>query len=119
MNVAHDVNSIEEARRKEAARTLVRKTIRALYGLRLRRALIESGDLGIWVEAHSLAENVIASATPLELKLLVACAREVAQFAGGHDGIAKPRREMTLNLLSSLDTLGMELERLKNDRDLR
>jgi hypothetical protein len=118
MSVAHDLNALEEQRRKEAARELVTDAARRLSLLRQQTRSIESGDVATWEAAGSLAQELIRRGTTLELGLLVACAKEVLYFTARR-GAAPRDPDLALYLLSGLDTLAMELERLRHDRDLR
>jgi hypothetical protein len=119
MSVAHDLNALEEQKRKESARKLVGDAAHRLYELRRKTALLESGDPIAWEEAAALARSLIDAAAPLDLGLLVACAKEVLHFATRRAAGAPFEANLVLYLLSGLDTLGMELERLRHDQELR
>jgi hypothetical protein len=118
MSVAHDLNALEEQRRKDAAREFVSDAAHRLSRLRQKTRLLEAGDPPVWEEARRFAQEVIRRGATLELGLLVACAKEVLHFTARK--IAAPREpNLELYLLSGLDTLAMELERLRHDKDLR
>lgn len=118
MSVAHDLNALEEQRRKEAARELVIDAAQRLSVMRLDTRLIEAGDGAAWEAAGAFAQELIRRGTTLELGLLVACAKEVLHFTARK--VVAPREpNLVLYLLSGLDTLAMELERLRHDKDLR
>lgn len=119
MSVAHDLNALEEQKRKEAARRLVSDAAQRLHELRRKTHSLQFGDAEAWAEADALAQDVIRGATPLDLGLLVACAREVLHFTARRAAGRAPDHDLVLYLLTSLDTLGMELERLRCDKDLR
>ena len=118
MSVAHDLNALEEQRRKDAARQFVTDAAHRLYALRHKTRLLEAGDAAAWEQAGAFAQEMIRAGTTLELGLLVACAKEVLHFTARK--VAAPYEpNLTLYLLSGLDTLAMELERLRHDKDLR
>lgn len=119
MSVAHDLNALEEQKRKEDARKLVHESAWRLHELRRKTALLEAGDAGAWEEAGALARDVIRAAVPLDLGLLVACAKEVLHFTVLRAAGTPYDANLVLYLLSALDTLGMELERLRHDKELR
>lgn len=119
MSVAHDLDLLAEQRRKETARKLVAEAAHDLYQFRRRTAALEGGDHATWADARLLAQGLIRAAAPLDLGLLVACAKEVLLFAEKRVDGEAVSPDLTLYLLSALDTLGMELERLRHDRDLR
>ena len=119
MSVAHDLNALDEQRRKEAARQLVADAARRLYLLRQKSALIESGDAAIWEETGTMAHELIRAGAPLDLGLLVACAKEVLHFTTRRAAGPPHEPKLVFYLVCALDTLGMELERLRCDRDLR
>jgi len=118
MSVAHDLNALEEQKRKEAALKIVNDAAHRLSRMRHHTRLIEAGDVAAWDEAAAFAHEMIRAGTTHELGLLVACAKEVLHFTARR--IAAPYEpNLVLYLLSGLDTLAMELERLRHDRDLR
>jgi len=118
MSVAHDLNTLEEQRRKDAARDFVADAARRLSLLRQKTRLLEAGDVAAWEDAGSFAHELIRRGTTLELGLLVACAKEVLHFTARR--VAAPREpNLVLYLLSGLDTLAMELERLRHEEDPR
>jgi len=119
MSVAHDLNALEEQKRKEDARKLVGESAHRLYELRRRTTALETGDVAAWDEAGALANDLIRAAAPLDLGLLVACAKEVLHFTARRAAGPPYEPNLVLYLLSALDTLGMELERLRHDKDLR
>jgi hypothetical protein len=119
MSVAHDLNSLEEQKRKDAARKLVTHAAQRLYELRRKSHLIEQGDATAWEEAGALAQDVVRTASTLDLGLLVACAKEVLHFTAQRAAGTPHEPDLVLYLLTGLDTLGMELERLRHDKDLR
>jgi hypothetical protein len=119
MSVAHDLDALEEQKRREAARRLVDETAHRLYELRRNTPLLEAGDFETWEQAGTLARELIRAGTALDLGLLVACAKEVLHFATRRTAGPPPEANLVLYLLTSLDTLGMELERLRHDKDLR
>jgi hypothetical protein len=119
MSVAHDLNSLEEQKRKEAARKLVDDAAHRLYELRRKTPHLESGDFGAWETADALAREIIRAGAALDLGLLVACAKEVAHFTALRAAGSPLEPDLVLYLLTGLDTLGMELERLRHDKDLR
>ncbi len=119
MSVAHDLNLLEEQKRKEAARKLVAEAARKLQGFRMKSRLIETDDETAWQEARFMAQELIWAATPLDLRLLVACSNEVLHFVERRFAGEPLHPDLALYMLSALDTLGMELERLQCDRDLR
>jgi hypothetical protein len=118
MSVAHDLNALDEQKRKETARRLVNDAARRLAVMRQHTRLLEAGDVAAWEDAAAFARDLVRAGTELELGLLVACAREVLHFTARK--ITAPREpNLVLYLLSGLDTLAMELERLRHDKDLR
>lgn len=119
MSVAHDLNSLEEQKRKEAARRLVTDATHRLHELRRKTHSIEHGDVAAWEAAHALAHDLVRAGAPLDLGLLVACAKEVLHFTTRRAAGAALEPDLVLYLLTGLDTLGMELERLRYDKDLR
>ncbi|HTU65309.1 MAG TPA: hypothetical protein VMF52_05130 [Steroidobacteraceae bacterium] len=119
MSVAHDLNVIDEQKRKESAQTLVAETSRQLRELRLGTAALESGDDAQWREARVFALELIQAATPLELSLLIACAKEVLHFSERRFAFNTNPQTITLYMLSALETLALELERLKRDPNAR
>jgi hypothetical protein len=118
MSVAHDFDPVAEERRKELSRALLRKIGQELRALRAKNSDLEANDAATWQEARHLAREVIREAAPLELGLLIACAKEVLIFAERRFGEGPVRPDVVLYLLSALDTLGMEVERLRHDRGL-
>jgi hypothetical protein len=119
MSVAHDFDPLAEERRKELRRALLRKIGQELRDLRMKAPELQANDVATWQEARHLAREVIREATPLDLGLLIACAKEVLIFAEQRFAEGPARPEVVLYLLSALDTLGMEVERLRYDRGLR
>jgi hypothetical protein len=119
MSVAHDLDALEEQKRREAARRFVDETAHRLYELRRKTALLEAGDFETWEQAGALARELVRAGTALDLGLLVACAKEVLHFATRRPADAPTDPNLVLYLLTGLDTLGMELERLRHDKDLR
>ena len=119
MSVAHDLNALEEQKRKEAARKIVIDSAHRLYELRRKTVLLEAGDIGAWTDADTLARDLIRDGATLDLGLLVACAKEVLHFTTRRAAGAPLDANFVLYLLTGLDTLGMELERLRCDKDLR
>jgi hypothetical protein len=119
MTVAHDLNPLEEHQRKDAARNFVFDASQTLYRFRQRTSELEAGDEAAWHDARSIAQDLIRGATPLQLGLLVACGKEVMIFADRFFAGEPLQPDLTLYMLSALDTVGMELERLQHDRDLR
>jgi hypothetical protein len=119
MSVAHDLNALEEQKRKEAARKLVTDAVQRLHELRRKTPLIEHGDVAAWDEVAALAHDLIRAGAPLDLGLLTACAKEVLLFTARRKAGAPFEPDLVLYLLTGLDTLGMELERLRYDKDLR
>jgi hypothetical protein len=118
MSVAHDLNALEEQRRKDAARDFVADAAHRLSGLRQQTRLLEAGDVATWKAASTFAQDLIRRGTTLELGLLVACAKEVLHFTA-RKATAPHEPNLLLYLLSGLDTLSMELERLRHDKDPR
>jgi hypothetical protein len=104
MSVAHDLDFIADEKRKEAARLLVREYSQVLYAFRRQGTLLEAGDLATWRQARNIALEITQKGSQLGLGLLVACAKEVLVFAD--------RR-------LEASRVGMELERLQHDRDLK
>src|SRR5215475_1511640 len=80
MSVAHDLNALEEQKRKEAARKLVFDSAQRVFDLRRKADLLGAGHPATWEEAGALARELIRAAGPLDLGLLVACAKEVLHF---------------------------------------
>jgi hypothetical protein len=119
MAVAHDLNLLAEQQRKETARVFVLESAQRLYKLRQKTASLEAGDLQAWQDARTLAQDLVRAATPLGLGLLVACAKEVLHFAERRFSAERMVPDLSLYMLSALATLGMELERLEHDHDLR
>jgi hypothetical protein len=119
MSVANDFDPIAEERRKELARALIRKAMRALLDLRLKSTSLEQGDQATWQETRFFAQELIREAAPLELPLLVACAKEVLAFTEKKFAGEPLFPDLVLYTISALDTVAMELERLRHDRDLR
>ena len=119
MSVAHDLNALEEQKRKEAARKLVNDSAQRLYALRHRTIDLEAGHAAAWDAADALARDLIREGAALDLGLLVACAQEVFHFTTRRASGAPLEPNIVLYLLTGLDTLGMELERLRCDKDLR
>ena len=119
MAVAHDLNLLAEQQRKETARAFVVASAQRLYQLRQQTASLEAGKLDAWQDARLLAQELIRSANPLGLGLLAACAKEVLHFAERRFSAEKMVPDLALYMLSALATLGMELERLEHDHDLR
>jgi hypothetical protein len=116
MSAANHFDPLAEEKRREQARSLVRHLTLELRALRMQFGKLEAGDTRVWEHARLLAQGVIRDALPLDLGLLVACAREVEIFAGRQ--FEGERAEVTLYLMSALDTLAMELERLRHDQGL-
>lgn len=119
MAVAHDLDLLAEQRRKESARKFVIETAHRLYQFRQRTAALEAGEVQAWQDARLLAQEVVRGASPLGLGLLGACAREVQHFADRRFEPGSLPPNLSLYMLSALDTLAMELERLQHDQDLR
>jgi hypothetical protein len=118
MSAANHFDPIAEEKRKEQARVLVRQLTLELRALRMQFAKLEAGDTRVWQHARLLAQGVIRDAAHLELGLLVACAREVEIFAERRFAGEPTDGDLTLYLMSALDTLAMELERLRHDQGL-
>lgn len=119
MSVAHDLNALEEQKRKEAARNLVSEAFRRVQALRRRSDFLEAGHAPSWEEAGVLANDLIRAAGPLDLGLLVACAKEVLHFTTRRASGAPLEPNLALYLVTGLDTLALELERLRSDKGLR
>lgn len=119
MSVAHDLNRIDEEKRKEAARALIVALEPTLQGLRSRVSEFSTGDLGIWRETRVFAQEAIRAATPLELHLLVACAKEVLYFTEVKFSTGSIYPRVATHMSSALDTVAMELMRLKTARELQ
>lgn len=119
MSVAHDFDPVAEEKRKELARAVVRKATEALQALRSKVAELEAGDPGTWQEARYLAQEVIRGAGPLGLGLMSACAKEVLLFADRRFATESVSPQLALIMLSALDTLEMEVSRLRADHNLR
>jgi hypothetical protein len=119
MSVANDLDPVAEEQRKHHARSLIEKSQRRLLDLRAKSARLDSGDAEAWREAGAFAQMLIREATPLDLPLLVACAREVLLFAEKRLAGEPLYPHLVLYMLSALDTVGMELDRLRHDRSLK
>jgi hypothetical protein len=119
MSVAHDLNALEEQKRKDAARKFIVDAAQRLYELRRRSVFLGAGDPAAWDEADRLARELIRDGATLDLGLLVACAKEVLYFTTRRAQGAPFDANTVLYLLTGLDTLGMEIERLRCDKDLR
>jgi hypothetical protein len=119
MSVAHDLDALDERKRKDAALELVNGAAHRLHALRHNTSLVERGDVAAWEQIEAFARELIRLGQPLELGLLVACAKEVLHFTARRKAGAPCEPNLVLYLLSGLDTLAMELERLRHDKDLR
>ncbi len=119
MAVAHDLNLLAEQQRKDSARKFVIESAHRLYEFRRRIASLEAGEFQAWQDARTLAQDIIRGASPLGLGLLSACAREVQHFADRRFEPGSLPPNLSLYMMSALDTLAMELERLEHDQDLR
>jgi hypothetical protein len=119
MSVAHDFDPVAEEKRRELRRALLRKVGHELRELRLKTGQLEANDAAAWQQARHFAQEIIREATPLELGLLIACAREALIFVERRFAGEPIHPDVLLYLLSALDTLSMEVERLRYDRGLR
>jgi len=119
MSVAHDIDPVEEEKRREQSRRFIRATLLQLQNLRIKTANFEAGDQATWHEARFMAQQVIKEAEGLKLGLLSACAKEVLHFAVKFFSAEPHPPYLKLYMFSALDTLEMELERLRHDQGLR
>jgi hypothetical protein len=119
MNAANDLDPIAEELRRERVQALLRRSMRILLDLRLASAKLDTGDPGTWQQVRSFSQELVRESTLLDLPLLLACAREALVFAEKRFAGAPLYPDLVLYMLSALDTLAMEVERLRHDRDLR
>ena len=119
MSVANDLNALDERKRQDAARKLIAEAMQRLSELRRKTDLLEAGVRATWEETNTLAMHLVQVGGPLDLGLLVACAREVLHFTTRRLGGEEMTPQLALYLQSALDTLEMELDRLDRDQELR
>jgi hypothetical protein len=114
-----DSDPPEATRRKELARAFVARAERQLDALVARLPEFELVDHAIWRDTRLYADEVQLRAIQLQLPVLAACAGELLQITTRPFAEVDGRHaELVLYVRGALDTIALELVRLRHDRDL-
>ena len=117
MNDIAGSNTSAEEKRKQLVELFLQRTLGDVEHMRRSVPHLIAGDQAAWQELRFTAQRAAGMGKTLDLGVLGACAAELAALAEEKFNGAALDAHFLLSVTSAIEVVGIELDRLANERD--